>query len=113
MGEVPEGWQFAARVDDMPESGIFEAVFGQTLILVVKFGDGFTAVQGLCPHQAARLKDGRLDAEGFIHCPRHMAKFDLRDGECAGGWVLPPLMRYAVRIVDGDVLLPDPLTPIV
>lgn len=102
----------AVAVDDMPASGIHEAVFGQTLVLVVKTPDGFAAVQGLCPHQAARLKDGRVDAEGFVHCPRHMARFDTRDGTCGGGWVLPPLMRYATRVEDGAVLVPDPLVPL-
>ena len=112
MTETPEDWQAVVAVADMPESGIHEVVLGQRLVLIVRTADGFTAVQGLCPHQAARLKDGRVDAEGFLHCPRHMAKFRLVDGVCGGGWELPPLQRFATKIENGTVLIPQPLVPL-
>ena len=110
MQRVPDGWQVAAAIDAIPESGLFEVMFGaRDVVVIARTGEGFAAVQGLCPHQMARLALGSLLEDGRLQCPHHMAKFSLEDGQCDSGWVLPPLRRYATRVVDGHVLVPDPL----
>ncbi len=85
-----------------------DIVIGRAVVLLIADTDQIRAVQGLCPHQRARLSEGVL-AGGVLQCPHHLARFNLDDGACTGGWQLPSLRRYAVR-VDGDqVLLRDPL----
>jgi 3-phenylpropionate/trans-cinnamate dioxygenase ferredoxin subunit len=108
---MSEGWQAAAALDAVPE-GLSEALLGNALVLLVRRGEDIRAVQGLCPHAFARLVEGHVDAREILHCPRHKATFRLADGSCGPGWVLPPLKRYPVRIADGTVWLPDPLTPL-
>ena len=97
-----------ASFAEISKDGMLEVRHGRQLVLLVALEGEILAVQGLCPHQLARLSEGRLH-EGQLQCPRHLARFDLNDGTCTGGWQLPPLRRYAVRVVDDDVLLPDQL----
>ncbi len=112
-GEWPEGWQVAVAIDDIPASGLSEVIFGQRhVVLIVRTGGDFVAVQGLCPHQMARLGHGTLLDDGRLQCPHHLAKFSLVDGTCDSGWVLPPLKRYATLVRNGHVLVPDPLVPL-
>lgn len=113
MKQVPEGWQVAVAVAAVPASGLAEALLGERhLVLVVRRGDDYIAVQGLCPHQMARFANGTLLDDGRLQCPHHLAKFDLETGACSAGWVLPPLKRYATRVHDGHILVPDPLVPL-
>ena len=113
MGSVPEGWQVAIAIDNIPANGLGEVILGQRLVvLIISCGDEFFAVQGLCPHQMARLGHGSLLEDGRLQCPHHLAKFNLHDGRCDSGWVLPPLKRYATLVANGKVLIPDPLVPL-
>ena len=110
---LPQGWQVAVALDDIPANGLAETLMGErNLVLIVQRGDGFTAVQGLCPHQMARLVHGAVLPDGHLQCPHHLAKFNLEDGTCSAGWILPPLKRYATLVRDRHVLLPDPLVPL-
>ena len=106
-----EGWQAVARLEALVPDKPQEAVVGNRLVLLLRQGDIVTAYQGLCPHQAARLAFGRV-ADGWLHCPHHQARFNLADGACGPGWQMPALKRFATRIEEGVILLPDPLTPL-
>ena len=59
----------------------------------------------------ARLAQGQI-VKGWIECPHHRARFRLSDGVCGSGWKLPALKRYATKLHEGMVLLPDPLVPL-
>lgn len=102
-------WRTVASLADFPDSGLLDVEVEGTLVLLVKQGEDVRAVQGLCPHAFARLAGGRVDEAGTLHCPRHLARFNLDDGACLSGWVVPPLKRYAVRVEDEAVLLASPL----
>lgn len=110
MQSVPEGWQRAAAIESFPANGLQEVVFGhRQIVLIVKQGDKFLAVEGLCPHQMTRLVRGTLLDDGRLQCPHHLARFSLQDGMCDAGWILPPLKRYATLVCEGHILVPDPL----
>lgn len=101
-------WTVKASFAEILKSGMLEVRHGRQLVLLIAQDGGILAVQGLCPHQLARLSEGSLH-EGQLQCPRHLARFNLSDGASAGGWQLPPLRRYAVRVAGDDVLLPERL----
>lgn len=107
------GWQTAAKLADVPLGGVTEVMLSGALLVLVRPGhDDVAALAGLCPHAFARLGEGRLEADGRLSCPRHLARFDVRTGACVGGWAVAALKRYAVKIEDGAVWLPDPLAPL-
>ena len=95
-------WLDAAASSDVLADAPVEVLAGDTVIVLIRHDGILHAFQGLCPHQFARLQDGRV-AEGYINCPRHMAKFRLSDGACGPGWTLPSLRRFAVRETAGRV----------
>jgi len=108
MSGGQESWHAVAAIGDLPEAEMVEVAVGQALVVLVRRGDEVAAFQGLCPHQFARLAEGRVEG-GWLHCPRHHARFLLDDGRCGPGWALPPLKRFQVRVEGGSVMLSNPL----
>ncbi|MEQ9607069.1 MAG: Rieske 2Fe-2S domain-containing protein [Kiloniellaceae bacterium] len=108
MSEEPQGWRMVAQIGDLPEAVLVEMAVGPQRVVLLRRGGHVGAFQGLCPHQFARLVEGRVK-DGWLHCPRHHACFSLADGHCGPGWVLPSLKRFAVKVADGRVMLSDPL----
>ncbi len=101
-------WRTVAKCSDFPSSGLMDVLVGRKVILLVKTESTVLALQGLCPHQQARLAEGEVQ-HGTLQCPHHLAAFNLSDGSCTGGWQLPPLKRYIVEVDGDDILLRDPL----
>ncbi|RVU35117.1 Rieske (2Fe-2S) protein [Hwanghaeella grinnelliae] len=100
----PEDLQWIAvvpSVELLPDKP-HEVLIGENIFVLIRHGETIGAYQGQCPHQFARLVEGRV-ADGHINCPRHMAKFRLSDGICGPGWALPPLRRYTVKEDGGMV----------
>ena len=67
------------NVADVPDPGkrIFE--LGERYIVLFHVDGQFYALDDVCTHDGGPLGEGFL--EGFtIACPRHGAKFDIRDG---------------------------------
>lgn len=96
---------------------------GSRELLVVRTGDdSFAAVANVCPHQGARLSDGRVErvwtaADGRRHetlerfavvCPWHNFEFDLSTG-CPpygdGKRCRPRLRRQEVFVEGAEVVL--------
>ena len=94
-------------------------VAGARELLVVRTGDqSFTAVPNVCPHQGARLSDGRVEriwtaGAGRAHerlerfavvCPWHNFEFDLSTGcrPYADAEQCRPRLRRHELLVEGD-----------
>lgn len=87
------------KVSDIPPGeGMAYAVEGR-MIAVFNTGDGFHAIDDLCPHMGASLAAGGLDGT-VVTCPWHAWRFDCLDG----AWRDNPRLkidRFEVR-VQGD-----------
>src|SRR5450631_3931940 len=71
-------------------------------LLLIRKGDRIFACERACPHEQADLSLGRV-ADGRLFCPRHLASFDLQDGNVSAGWPSRALRHYPVRIKDGQI----------
>lgn len=80
-------------------------------VLVCRSGGRLYAVSNRCTHAGSRLEGGKV-CDGVITCPLHGAKFQLSSGECLfSKRNYAPLQTFAVREVDGQVLLDLPWLP--
>jgi 3-phenylpropionate/trans-cinnamate dioxygenase ferredoxin subunit len=71
-------------------------------LLLVREGNRVFACERACPHEQADLSLGRV-ADGRIYCPRHLASFDLHDGNVSAGWPSRALRCYPARIREGRI----------
>ena len=94
-------WTTVCATGEFPDDGKFTARVGQWQVLVVRVEDEFFAYNDCCPHQAARLSEGRI-RRGSLMCPLHGARFEISSGRCLGG-SYPPLLMIPVRERDGVI----------
>ncbi len=80
--------------------------------LRVRVGEGYCAMDNVCPHAGYPLCDGELE-DSTIMCPGHGWVFDVQTGLAPGEVEETPLVRYPVRIEDDDLWLDvdEPLKP--
>ncbi len=72
-----------AKTSEIPESGKLLVEVDEQLVVLFRVGDKTYCLDDICTHDGGPLSEGEVDAAACtIACPRHGAKFDLRDG-CA------------------------------
>jgi 3-phenylpropionate/trans-cinnamate dioxygenase ferredoxin subunit len=92
-----------AKVSDIPDPGrqIFEVE--ERLIVLFHVSGKFYALDDVCTHDDGPLGEGELS--GYeIACPRHGAKFDVRDGRALTMPATRPTVAHEVK-VEGDQVL--------
>ena len=73
-------------------------------VAVCRVGASIYAVENLCTHDDGPLGEGPLD--GFaIECPRHGARFDVRDGRVLRMPAAFPVRTFPAREEKGQILL--------
>ncbi|MDP4026358.1 Rieske (2Fe-2S) protein [Methylobacterium sp. NEAU 140] len=65
-------------------------------LLLVQDGERIVAAERACPHEGADLGLGRC-VGGRLHCPRHLASFDLCDGSVSPGWSFCALRLFEIE----------------
>ena len=95
-----------ARAADIPSGGRLWVEFEEETVIVFNINDHFYCIADVCTHDGGPLEDAELDGCQVI-CPRHGARFDVRDGAPT----LPavsPVPTFAVKVEDGDVYVENP-----
>jgi 3-phenylpropionate/trans-cinnamate dioxygenase ferredoxin subunit len=84
------------RISVQIEEGLFVAIFN--------VGGAYYAIEDRCTHDDGPLADGALD--GFeVECPRHGARFDIRDGKVRRFPAVTPVRRFEVKIIDRAIMI--------
>ena len=93
-----------AKVSDVPDPGRQLVEVDERLIVLVHTAGQFYAIDDVCTHDGGPLGEGELD--GFaIACPRHGAKFDVRDGRALSMPATKPTVSHHVKIENGTVFV--------
>lgn len=109
-----------STVADFPPGARLQVKVGAAMIAVFNINGDYRAIYGRCPHQFARLSQGRLQGtvicneqthwetewayEGeILTCPGHAMEFHLKTGEAIGYGF--KLRTYKVVVEDGLVKL--------
>ncbi len=86
---VAEGFHRTFVVDGVP-------------LLLARLAGRLYAVEDRCSHDDGRLGEGTIEGCEVI-CPRHGARFDLRDGRATRMPAVAPILPVPVREADGRV----------
>jgi 3-phenylpropionate/trans-cinnamate dioxygenase ferredoxin subunit len=93
-----------ASVNDLPDPGRMLVEVDDRMIALFHVGGKFYAIDDVCTHDGGPLAEGRL--EGFaIVCPRHGAKFDIRDGRVLSMPATMPTIAHEVKIEGDEVFV--------
>jgi 3-phenylpropionate/trans-cinnamate dioxygenase ferredoxin subunit len=103
--EAVARWVRACPADVLGDRPMVAVTVEGQQLLIIRDGERLFAAERACPHEGADLAQGRCD-RGRLHCPRHLAWFDLASGAVSPGWSFRALKTYAVRL-DGDDILID------
>lgn len=77
-----------------------------TMVAVFNIDGELYAIEDVCTHDGGELASGKLD--GFeIECPRHGARFDVRNGAARCAPAYEPTARLPVKVDSGAVWVRD------
>lgn len=93
LAEFPSGSRRVLDVD-----GVMVAVF--------RLPDGLHAIEDVCTHDGGELASGELDGCEIV-CPRHGARFDLRNGMVTAPPAYEPVAVLPVRVAEDWVEVRD------
>jgi 3-phenylpropionate/trans-cinnamate dioxygenase ferredoxin component len=92
-----------AKVSEIPDPGKKLVEVDERLVVVIHAAGKFYAIDDLCTHDGGPLGEGELD--GFeIICPRHGARFDVRDGRALTMPATKATASHQVKL-EGDTIL--------
>ena len=91
-----------ARLSDIPNGTAQVYRVGDREVAICNADGVVYAIDNVCTHDDGPLDQGEL--LGYeIECPRHGARFDVRNGEVTEEPAVLPVDTFPVRI-DGDVI---------
>lgn len=94
-----------AKVAEIPDPGSMLVEVGERLVVLIHAAGHFYALDDICTHDGGPLSEGPIDAaESSIACPRHGAKFDIRNGAAMTMPATKPTQSHEVK-VDGEQIL--------
>ena len=94
------------KAADIPDPGKQLVEVDDRLVALFHVGGKFYAIDDVCTHDGGPLAEGELDAKACtIACPRHGAKFDIRDGRALTMPATQATVAHQVQVKDGWVLV--------
>lgn len=66
------------------------------------------AIEDVCTHDGGPLVEGRVVNGCEVQCPRHGARFNIRNGTAVAFPAFEPTRSYAVRVEGNDVWMEQP-----
>lgn len=91
-----------AKASEIPDPGRKVVEVDERLVVVIHTAGHFYAIDDVCTHDGGPLGEGEL--EGFaIACPRHGARFDVRDGRALTMPATRATVVHDVKVVGDDV----------
>lgn len=105
LAATPE-WISIASTESIPDGQHLFVRKGNLSCFVVRNGSEFVVYDAHCPHKDNVIMDSAA-MDGYLTCPFHAWKFDLKTGACVSGGKTP-LKKLATKIEDGKIFLHPP-----
>lgn len=91
-----------AKLAELPQGSARAFDADGVRVVLCRVGDRVYALEDSCSHDDAPLGGGRLDGHA-IECPRHGARFDVRDGSVLRMPAAAPVRTFRVAVEGGEV----------
>ena len=93
-----------AKLDDLADPGRELVEIDDRIVVLLRVGGEVFALDDVCTHDGGPLSEGALE-DHTIACPRHGAKFDIRDGRALTMPATRPTVAHQVRVEAGEVFV--------
>lgn len=104
MSDMAENWLEIADVSDLPNGERLFFEVDETPIVILNLGGALFAIEDVCTHDNGPLGDGEVEGHVIV-CPRHGARFDLRDGRVVSPPAVEPVQTFLVKIENQKIWL--------
>jgi 3-phenylpropionate/trans-cinnamate dioxygenase ferredoxin subunit len=96
------GWHEVSGAQALAEDEAMAVTIGERPVALCRSGGELYALHNVCTHQFALLSDGYVE-DGYIECPLHQGRFDLKSGAPLCAPVTQPVRVYPVRSENGKI----------
>lgn len=93
-----------ARLSELADPGRMVVEVDERLVVLVRVGNDVFALDDVCTHDGGPLSEGQVE-DHTIACPRHGAKFDVRDGRALTMPATRPTVAHQVKVENGQVFV--------
>jgi 3-phenylpropionate/trans-cinnamate dioxygenase ferredoxin subunit len=93
-----------ATIDELPNGARKLVEIDGRALAVFNIAGEYFAIADVCSHDDGPVAEGDLD--GYeIECPRHGARFDVRNGNVLSFPAIVGIPAYPVRVEDDEILV--------
>ena len=89
---------------ELMDGEVARVLIADKKIGIYNLGGSFYALDDTCTHMKARLSNGYIE-DGFILCPVHFGKFDIKTGKASSAPCTVDVASYPVKVEEGRVLI--------
>ena len=93
-----------ASVSEIADPGKLLLEVGERLVVLVHVGGQYFCIDDVCTHDGGPLGEGNLDGYD-IACPRHGAKFDVRNGCAKTMPATENTVSHDVKVDGGEIFV--------
>lgn len=95
------------RVEDIPQGERIWHEFEEDTVVIFNVNGEIYCIADVCTHDGGPLGNG--DLIGYaVECPRHGARFDVRNGKVLSLPATEDVRSYAVKVENGDIYVESP-----
>lgn len=104
MSEALDGFIRAASLEELADGKKLCLEIDDRFVVLVRLGNDIFCLDDVCTHDGGPLGEGDL-VDHCLVCPRHGAKFDVRNGNAVAMPATEPTQAHSVKVCDGQILV--------
>ena len=97
-----------ATIDELGDGERLLFEVDEFSVALFKIDGGYYAIADVCSHDNGPVGEGEIDGHEIV-CPRHGARFDLRNGKALTLPAVEDISAYPVRVEGDQILVGLPL----
>ena len=89
-------------IEELDDRGRLFIEIDNLPMVILRVGEQFYAIGDVCSHDDGPVGEGEIEGYEII-CPRHGARFDVRNGKVLALPAFVDIPSYPVRVIDGQI----------